>query len=80
MKRKRFEKLMISQHKSQARDIRRLSVPSSNCSHYSEGNKGVLMVYNEKAECFTEATLYPYDEMYARIQRGRALLERSLDR
>lgn len=42
--------------------------------HYSEGNKGVLMVYNEKAECFTEATLYPYDEMYARIQRGQGAI------
>lgn len=32
MKRKRFEKLMISQHKSQARDIRQSIVPSSNCA------------------------------------------------
>ena len=32
------------------------------------------MVYNEKAECFTEATLYPYGEMYARIQRGQGAI------
>ena len=68
MKRKRFEKLMISQHKSQARDIRQA------VRTIIEGNKGVLMVYNEKAECFTEATLYPYDEMYARIQRGQGAI------
>ena len=32
------------------------------------------MVYNEKAECFMEATLYPYGEMYARIQRGQGAI------
>ena len=32
------------------------------------------MVYNEKAECFKEATLYPYDKMYARIQRGQGAI------
>ena len=71
MKRKRFEKLMISQRKSQARDIRQAIIE---LRHYSDGNKGILMVYNEKAECFTEATLYPYDEMYARIQRGQGAI------
>ena len=74
MKHKRFEKLMISQHKSQARDIRQSVRTIIELRHYSEGNKGVLMVYNEKAECFTEATLYPYDEMYARIQRGQGAI------
>lgn len=74
MKRKRFEKLMISQHKSQARDIRQSVRTIIELRHYSEGNKGVLMVYNEKAEYFTEATLYPYDEMYARIQRGQGAI------
>ena len=76
MKRKRFEKLMISQHKSQARDIRQAVRTIIELRHYSEGNKGVLMVYNEKAECFTEATLYPYSEMYARIQRGQGAIGR----
>lgn len=80
MKRKRFEKLMISQHKSQARDIRQAVRTIIELRHYSEGNKGVLMVYNEKAECFTEATLYPYDEMMPGFREARALLERSLDR
>lgn len=49
MKRKRFEKLMISQHKSQARDIRQAVRTIIELRHYSEGNKGVLMVYNEKS-------------------------------
>ena len=80
MKRKRFEKLMISQHKSQARDIRQSVRAIIELRHYSEGHKGILMVYNEKAECFTEAKLYPYGEMYARSREVRALLERSLDR
>ena len=74
MKRKRFENLMISQHKSQARDIRQAVRTIIELRHYSEGNKGILMVYNEKAECFTEATLYPYGEMYARIQRGQGAI------
>lgn len=74
MKRKRFENLMISQHKSQARDIRQSVRAIIELRHYSEGHKGILMVYNEKAECFTEAKLYPYGEMYARIQRGQGAI------
>lgn len=74
MKRKCFEKLMISQHKSQARDIRQSVRTIIELRHYSEGHKGILMVYNEKAECFTEATLHPYGEMYARIQRGQGAI------
>ena len=57
MKRKRFEKLMISQHNSQARDIRQSIRAIIELRHYSEGHKGILMVYNEKAECFAEAKL-----------------------
>ena len=74
MKRKRFEKLMISQHKSQARDIRQSIRAIIELRHYSEGHKAILMVYNEKVDCFTEATLYPYGEMYARIQRGQGAI------
>ena len=70
MKRKRFEKLMISQHRSQARDIRQSIRTIIELRHYSEERKGILMVYNEKAECFTEAKLYPYSEMLARVKRG----------
>lgn len=80
MKRKRFEKLMISQHKSQARDIRQAVRTIIELRHYSEGNKGVLMVYNEKAECFTEATLYLTTKCMPGFREARALLERSLDR
>ena len=74
MKRKRFEKLMISQYKSQARDIRQTVRSIIALRHYSEGHKGILMVYNEKAECFAEAKLYPYSGMYARIQRGQGAI------
>ena len=74
MKRKRFEKLMISQHKSQARDIRQAVRTIIELRHYSEWNKGILMVYNKKTERFMEATLYPYGEMYARIQRGQGTI------
>ena len=52
MKRKRFEKLMISQHKSQARDIRQSVRTIIELRHYSEGHKGILMVYNEKSRVF----------------------------
>lgn len=48
MKRKRFEKLMISQHRSQARDIRQAVRTVIELRHYSDGNKGILMVYNKK--------------------------------
>lgn len=48
MKRKRFEKLMISQHRSQARDIRQSIRTIIELRHYSEERKGVLMVYDEK--------------------------------
>lgn len=70
MKRKRFEKLMISQHGSQARDIRQSIRAIIEMRHYSEEHKGILMVYDEKNECFMEAKLYPYSEMLARIKRG----------
>ena len=71
MKRKRFEKLMISQHRSQARDIRQSIRTIIELRHYSEERKGILMVYDEKNECFMEAKLYPYSEMLARIKRGK---------
>lgn len=70
MTRKRFEKLMIAKHKSQARDIRQSVRAIIDLRHYSEGKSGILMVYDEKNECFTEAKLYPYREMFARIERG----------
>ena len=74
MKRKRFEKLMISQHKSQARDIRQAVRSIIALRHYSEECNGILIVYNEKTECFMEAKLHPYSEMYARIQRGQGAI------
>ena len=74
MRRKRFEKLMISQHKSQARDIRQAVRTIIELRHYSEENKGILLVYNKKAGRFMTATLYPYGEMYARIQRGQGAI------
>lgn len=74
MKRKRFEKLMISQHKSQARDIRQSIRTLIDLRHYSEEYKGILIVYNEKTERFMEAKLHPYSEMYARIQRGQGAI------
>lgn len=74
MKRKRFEKLMISQHKSQARDIRQAVRFIIALRHYSEECKGILIVYNEKTERYMEAKLHPYSEMYARIQRGRGAI------
>ena len=40
MKRKRFEKLMISQHRSQARDIRQPIRTIIELRHYSEGAQG----------------------------------------
>lgn len=80
MKRKRFEKLMISQHKSQARDIRQAVRTIIELRHYSEGHKGILMVYNKKVECFTEATLTLTAKCMPGSREVRALLERSLDR
>ena len=74
MKRKRFEKLMISQHKSQARDIRQAVRTIIELRHYSDGNKGILMAYNKKTGRFMTATLYSYGEMYARIQRGQGAI------
>ena len=74
MKRKRFEKLMISQHRPQARDIRQAVRTVIELRHYSDGNKGILMVYNKKTGRFMTATLYPYGEMYARIQRGQGAI------
>lgn len=74
MKRKRFEKLMISQHKSQARDIRQSIRAIIELRHYSEGHKGILIVYNEKDERFMEDKLHPYSEMYARVQRGQGAI------
>lgn len=50
MKRKRFEKLLISQHKSQARDVRQSIRSIIELRHYSEGHKGILMVYDEKKQ------------------------------
>lgn len=50
MKRKRFEKLMISQHKSQARDIRQAVRTIIELRQYSEGHKGILIVYNKKKQ------------------------------
>lgn len=74
MKRKRFEKLMISQHKSQACDIRQAVRTIIELRHYSDGNKGIPIVYNKKTGRFMMATLYPYGEMYARIQRGQGAI------
>lgn len=48
MTRKRFEKLMIAKHKSQARDIRQSVRAIIDLRHYSEGKSGVLMVYDKK--------------------------------
>lgn len=70
MTRKRFEKLMISKNRSQARDIRQSICSLIQMRHYSETHKGILMVYDEKNECFMEAKMYPYSEMLARIERG----------
>lgn len=48
MTRKRFEKLMISKNRSQARDIRQSICSLIQMRHYSETHKGILMVYDEK--------------------------------
>lgn len=48
MTRKRFEKLMIAKHKSQARDIRQSVRSIIDLRHYSEGKSGILMVYDKK--------------------------------
>ena len=48
MTRKRFEKLMIAKHKSQARDIRQSVRAIIDLRHYSEGKSGTLMVYDKK--------------------------------
>lgn len=80
MKRKRFEKLMISQHKSQARDIRQAVRTIIELRHYSEGNKGVLMVYNEKAEALRRPRCTLTTKCMPGSREVRALLERSLDR
>lgn len=48
MTRKRFEKLMIAKHKSQARDIRQSVRAIIDLRHYSEEKSGILMVYDEK--------------------------------
>ncbi len=74
MKRKRFEKLMISQHKSQARDIRQAVRTIIELRHYSEGHKGILMVYNEKAECFYGGHAVPLRRNVCRIQRGQGAI------
>lgn len=71
MKRKRFEKLLISQHKSQARDIRQAVRSLIELRHYSEEKKGVVVVYDKKSDCFTELEMRPYGEMYDRIVKGK---------
>ena len=71
MKRKRFEKLLISQHKSQVRDVRQSVRSLIELRHYSEGRRGVLMVYDEKNECYTELKVRSYSEMYDRIVKGK---------
>ena len=70
MKRKRFEKLLISQHKSQARDIRQSIRSLIELRHYSEEKKGIVAVYDKKSDGFTELKMRPYDEMYDRILKG----------
>mgnify|MGYP007039095779 CR=1 FL=1 len=71
MKRKRFEKLLISQHKSQARDIRQAVRSLIELRHYSEEKKGVVVVYDKESDCFTELEMRPYSEMYDRIVKGK---------
>lgn len=71
MKRKRFEKLLISQHKSRARDIRQAVRSLIELRHYSEEKKGVVVVYDKKSDCFTELEMRPYSEMYDRIVKGK---------
>lgn len=71
MKRKRFEKLLISQHKSQARDIRQAVRSLIELRHYSEEKKGVVVVYDKKSDCFTELEMRSYSEMYDRIVKGK---------
>lgn len=74
MTQKRFEKLLISQYSSQARDIRQSIRSIIELRHYSERNKGILIFYNEKNERFAEFKLYSYGEMYARIHRGQSVI------
>lgn len=64
MKRKRFEKLLISQHKSQARDVRQSIRSIIELRRYSEEHKGILMVYDEKNNCYTELKMRPYSDMF----------------
>lgn len=74
MKRKRFEKLLISQHKSQARDVRQSIRSIIELRRYSEEHKGILMVYDEKNNCYTELKMRPYSDMFDRIMRGERAL------
>lgn len=74
MTRKRFEKLLIAKHKSQARDVRKSTRVLIEMRHYSERNKGFLMIYDKENNCYTELKLRPYSEMLARIERGEKAL------
>lgn len=80
MKRKRFEKLMISQHKSQARDIRQAVRTIIELRHYSEECKGILMVYNEEPSALWRSSCTRTARCMPGSREARALLERSLDR
>ena len=80
MKRKRFEKLMISQHKSQARDIRQAVRTIIELRHYSEGHKGILMVYNKKPSALQRPRCTLTAKCMPGSREARALLERSLGR